>query len=141
METIMVHVEVDRQLMIRVSNELGTLAEVTNAVSDSGINMIALCAYSIEDTVAIMFVTEDNNAAKQILEERGYDIVEEEVLLLSVENKPGALQAVTDKLAESGIDLSLIYGSVDKSAEICKIILIAKDNLTAMMVIKSEFGR
>jgi hypothetical protein len=62
-------------------------------------------------------------------------------LLQLVENKPGALQVVTDKLAEASVDLTLIYGSVDKNAEMCKIVMITKDNLSAMMVIKSEFGR
>ena len=137
----MIKAQLNRQLMIQLKDATGTLAEVTSVISASGINILALCAYAVEETVAIMFVTQDNNAAKQILEAKGYDIVEEEVLLLSVENKPGALQGVTDKLAEAGIDLNLIYGSVDKSADMCKIVMIAQDNLSAMMVIKNEFGR
>ena len=133
----MVRVQLNRQLMIRTSNEIGSLAEVTNCVSKSGINMIALCAYAIEDTVAIMFVTEDNNAAKQILEKEGHEIVEEEVLLLSVDNKPGALQRITDKLAQEGLDLRLIYGSVEETAQTSKIVMIAQDNMEAMMIIRN----
>ena len=39
---VMVHAEWNRQLMISVPNTVGTLAEVTSAISSSGINLIAL---------------------------------------------------------------------------------------------------
>jgi len=138
---IMVSVELDRQLMISVDDHVGTLAEVTSMISASGINMIAICAYAINKTVAIMFVTEDNNAARKILEEQGYNVSEEEVILLSVENKPGALQAVTNKIAEAGINLKLIYGSVAKEGKVSRIVLISENNMDVMMMIKMEFGR
>ncbi len=137
----MVHAEMSRQLMISLDNNVGTLAEVTSAISASGINMVALCAYAVGKTVAIMFVTEDNNAARKILEGQGCPVREEEVILLSLENKPGALQSVTDKLAESGIDLKLIYGSVDKDSKTSRLVVIAENNLDVMMVIKTQLER
>ena len=66
----MIKAELNRQLMIQLKNTMGTLADVTAIISSSGINVIALCAYAIENTVAIMFVTEDNNEAKRLLEEK-----------------------------------------------------------------------
>lgn len=137
----MVNVELDRQLMISVEDHVGTLAEVTSAISSSGINMIALCAYAVNNKVAIMFVTEDNNGARRVLEGKGYQVREEEVILLSIENKPGALQTVTDKIAEAGINLRLLYGSVAKDGKNSRLIMISENNMEAMMLIKMEFGR
>ena len=137
----MVRGELSRQLMISLDNNVGTLAEVTSAISASGINMVALCAYAVEKTVAIMFVTEDNNAARKILEDQGCQVREEEVILLSLENKPGALQTVTNRLAEAGVDLKLIYGSVDKDSKTSRLISIAESNLDAMMIIKTQLER
>jgi len=34
-----------------------------------------------------------------------------------LDNKPGSLQSVTKKIAELGIDLNLLYGSVEKSGK------------------------
>jgi len=133
--------EIAKQLMIRVHNKLGSLAEVISVISAQGINMIALCAYEIENMVAIMFVTEDNNATKSILEKKGFRVNEEEIVLLTIDNKPGTLQRVTDKIAEAGIDLTLMYGSVAASAETCSIVLISKNNLDVMMLIKTELER
>ena len=112
----MIKAELARQLMVRGDNEIGMLAQITRVISKSEINLVALCAYSIGSNVAVMFVTDDNNEAKRLLTAKGYDIQEEEVILLSVDNQPGALQRVTDKIAEAGIDLTLVYGSVDESA-------------------------
>ena len=137
----MIKAELGRQLMIRVDDEVGTLAEVTSAISSYGVNLIAMCAYSVDRTVAIMFVSEDNNAAKQILEKQGFDVQEQEIVLLSIDNKPGMLQVVTDKIAEGGIDLRLLYGSVEESAKACRIVLVSNNNLDVMMIIKSELER
>lgn len=137
----MVKAELNRQLMIQLEDAAGTLAEVTSVVSASSINIIALCAYALQGKVAIMFVTEDNNGAKSVLEQKGFDVQEQEVVLLTLDNKPGALQFVTNKIAEAGIDLSLMYGSTDKDAVQSPIVLISKNNLDVMMLIKTQMER
>lgn len=137
----MIKAELDRQLMIHLKDTAGTLAEVLSVVSSSGINIIALCAYAIDGMVAIMFVSEDNNAAKSLLEKKGFDVQEEEVVLLTLDNRPGALQEVTNKIAEAGIDLTLMYGSADKDAEQSPIVLISRNNLDVMMLVKMEMER
>ena len=91
--------------------------------------------------MAVMFVTSDNNEAKRLLAAKGYDVQEEEVILLSIDNKPGAFQRVTDKIAEAGIDLILVYGSVDESAEVNRSVIISNNNLDMMMIIKTELER
>ena len=137
----MINAELSKQLMILVNNAVGSLAEVTSVVSSSGINLIALCAYEVEGKVAIMVVTADNNEAKKLLEKQGFAVQEQEVILLTIANKPGALQRVTDLLAGSGISLSLIYGSVDEKSESSRIIIIAEDNMDAMVIIKTLIER
>ncbi len=137
----MVKAELARQLMVRGNNEIGMLAKITRVLAASEINIIALCAYSIGKNVAVMFVTDDTNEAKKLLDGRGYDIQEEEVILLSIDNHPGALQKVTDKIAAAGIDLTLIYGSVDESAAVNRSVLISTHNLDVLMIIRTELER
>lgn len=137
----MITAEMSHQLMLRLDDQVGSLAEVISAISSSGINMIAICAYTLDKTVAIMFVTEDNNKAKKILEKYGMEVAVEEVILLSIENKPGALQSITDKIADSGIDLKLIYGSVDPNDNVSRIVIIAEDNMEVMLILKTMLER
>ena len=137
----MVKAELDRQLMIRVKDHVGTLSEVTHLISSSGINLVAICAYAVDNLVSVMFVTEDNNAARTILEGQNYHVQEDEVILLTIDNKPGALQTVTDKIAAAGIDLRLVYGSVEKTGTMSRIVMISKNNLDVMLLLKTEFER
>ena len=132
----MVNAVLDKQLIITVDNKVGTLAEVSSVVSSSGINMIAICAYAVDNKGFIMFVTEDNNRAKELLKVKGYNVREEEVILLSLRNKPGELQAITKKIADAGIDLTFIYGSVEKKRKVSQIVLISENNKAVLTAIK-----
>jgi hypothetical protein len=125
------------QLMITVNNKVGTLAEVLSTISSSGINLIAICAYAVDNNGFIMFVTEDNKKAKKLLEAKKYDVREEEAVLLTLDNKPGMLQAVTQRIADSGIDLTLVYGTVERKGKKSQVILIAENNDAVLAAIKT----
>ncbi len=125
------------QLMVHVDNKVGTVAEVSSTISSSGINLIAVCAYAVDNNGFIMFVTEDNKKAKKLLKDKNCDVREEEVVLLNIDNKPGALHAVTQRIADSGIDLTLIYGSVERKGKKSQIVLISEDNNAVLAAIKT----
>jgi len=124
----MIRAVLERQLMIQVNNDVGMLAAVTSIITSTGINLLANCAYAVDNKAAFMFVTDDNNGARKLLEANNINVQEEEVILLSIDNKPGVLRAVTDKMAEAGINLTLMYGSVDPGAEIARLVMVSKNN-------------
>lgn len=125
------------QLMITVTNKVGTLAEISSVVSSSGINIIAICAYAIDNNGFIMFVCEDNKKAKKILEAKGYDVREEEVVLLTLDNKPGELQSVAQRIADCGIDLTLAYGTVERKGKKSQVVMVAENNNAVLAAIKT----
>ena len=126
----------DHQIIITVDNKVGSLAEIATAVASSGINLTAICAYAADNKGMIMFVSDNNELAKKILKAKKYNIREEEVILISLDNRPGSLQSVTKKIAELGIDLNLLYGSVEKSGKTSRIVLISEDNDAVLTVLK-----
>lgn len=132
----MISAILDTQLMITVNNKVGTLAEVTNVISASKINLIAISAYAVENIGHIVFVTENNKEAKKLLKAKKYDVREEPVVLVTLDHKPGALQDVTTKIAQAGIDLTLIYGSVEKEGIISRIVMISEDNELLLLAIR-----
>jgi len=125
------------QLMINVNNNVGTVAGVSSVISSSGINVIAVCAYAVDNNGFIMFVTEDNKKAKKILMEKKYDVREEEIVLLNIDNKPGSLHAVTQRIADCGIDLTLVYGSVERKGKKSQVVLISENNNAVLAAIKT----
>jgi len=125
----------DKQLMIQVEDKVGSLAEVTSVISGSGINLLAVSAHAVDNRGTIMFVTEDNKQAKALLKTKKIDFREEEVVLVTVDNKPGALKTLTKKIADAGIDLNLLYGSVDKNSNLSRIVLVSENNDAVLMAV------
>ena len=133
----MITATLDKQLLITVDNRVGTLAEITKVVSSSGINLIAVCAYAFDNKGIIMFVSESNLLAKKLLTLKKYDVREEEIVLISVDNKPGTLQNLTEKIAEAGIDLTLLYGSVDRKGKTSRLVIVSENNNAVLDVVKN----
>lgn len=131
----MVDAVMDKQVIVTVDNKVGSLAEVSSVIASSGINLTAICAYAVDNKGIIMFVSENNADAERVLKQKGYAVRTEEVVLLSVDNKPGALQAVTEKIALAGIDLTLVYGSVDKKGKMSRLVLISENNKQVLMAL------
>lgn len=132
----MISILKDTQLIITVNNKVGSLAEIAGTIASSGINLIAICAYAADNKGIIMFVSDDNAAAKKILSAKKYDVREEDVILVSLDNRPGALKSITEKIAQLGIDLNLLYGSADKAGKTTRLVLISEDNDAVLTALK-----
>ncbi len=134
----MVKAELGTQLVIAVDNRVGALAEAARIVAGAKINLLAVCAYVIESKGFILFVTEDNQKAKEALKKKHYEVKEEEVVCVSVDNKPGTLEVVAEKIAKAGIDIRLIYGTADKSSKTNSLIILAENNKAALATIQAK---
>jgi len=132
----MINAILDSQLVITVNNKVGTLAEVTSVIAASRINLIAISAQAVDNVGHIYFVTENNKEARKLLQSKNYEVNEEKVVLVTLDHKPGALQAVTTKIAQAGLDLTLIYGSVEKEGIISRVVMIAEDNQSLLLAIR-----
>lgn len=127
-----------KQIVINASDRVGTLATINDIVSQSGINMIAICAYKRSRKSEIMFVSENNAYAKRLLKSKGFEVTDQEIVLLTVENRPGSLRHATDKIAEAGIDMTLIYGSVEKVGKTTHLVLVTEDNKKALAALRRK---
>jgi hypothetical protein len=66
-----------------------------------------------EDYSVIRFVVEQDQTslALEVLKERGYTIEETPVLIIILENRPGALGSMAKTFAQAGININYVYGS------------------------------
>ena len=133
----MANATLGKQLIISVDNRVGALAEASSIVADAGVNLIAVCGYVIDNKGFILFVTEDNDKAKSVLKAKRYDVREEEVILVSLDNKPGTLKMLTEKIAKVGVDLTLLYGSVEAKGKSSSVVIVSENNKVALAAIKA----
>ena len=126
-----------KEIVVTVQNKIGILAEISKLVADHGINIEAVAGYAMNNEAKIMLVTGDNLRIVDALRKAGYNsIKEEEVVIVELDNKPGALKNVTVVLAGQGIDIKHVYGTVSSAECPAKIILSTSDNEKALVTFK-----
>ncbi len=121
-------VTLEKQLNVTTNNKTGMLADVAGLIADRGINIENFCAYASGEKAIFHLLTNDNEKVKSILEGKGYQIEETEVILIRLWNRPGSLASVTAKLKLHGINLEHVYGTSSLSGERMTVIFSSDDN-------------
>jgi hypothetical protein len=126
-----------KELVVSLPNKVGILANISKVLADHGINIEGVAGYAQGADAVIMIVAEDTLRAKEALAKAGYkSIKESEVLVIDLENKPGALKVITAKLAKDGIDIRYAYGTACPSGCPARLILATSANEKALVSLK-----
>jgi hypothetical protein len=97
-------------LIIEIENEPGALARVAAAISDAGVNLAAATCMGGAENVELHVLVPHAEAAKHALALSQLAATRErEVVVVTVEDRPGVLADLTRKVARAGIDLDLVY--------------------------------
>ena len=108
--------KIGKQVHIRTPNKVGMLAEVTGAIAGAGVNIDTLAAFVADNKANFMVIT--NNNAKTIDALKAYEVKEEDVVVVELENKIGAATDMANKLKDAEIDLKYIYGTTSGSGPV-----------------------
>src|SRR6516164_3951487 len=97
------------QLALFLANKPGTLASVCDALAAENINIFGLTISDTVDHAVVRMVVSDPHKALSIFEAHGTLVVENEVLLIEHDNKPGSLSKVAKKLAAKKVNIEYAY--------------------------------
>jgi hypothetical protein len=110
----MVHVQLRNEILFKAPTRIGLLADVTEALRDAGVNILAIGAYDKGDAGEFLMITSNNKDAYAALEKFGGELDMASVVMAEVPNKPGELAAISRRLADNHINVSQVYAtSVD----------------------------
>src|SRR3954469_14461483 len=97
-------------LVIDIENTPGALARVAAAISDAGVNIAAATCLGPGKRAELHILVPHGEAAKHALAISHVAVSHErEVVVVDVEDRPGALADLTRKIAKAGVDLDLVY--------------------------------
>jgi hypothetical protein len=97
-------------LVIDIDNVPGALARVAAAISDAGVNIAAATCIGPGERAELHILVPHAEAAKRALAISQVGVSRErEVVVVDVEDRPGALADLTRKIARAGVDLDLVY--------------------------------
>lgn len=95
----------EKQLFVRVDNQVGKLAEVTNKLRSCDINIHSLIAFGENGRGTLVLGTSDNERAKEFLRSSVRAMEEFPVLVVEVPDRVGAFDEVVQKVAAGGISI------------------------------------
>jgi hypothetical protein len=93
------------QFVVQLDNRPGALAGLARALAARGIDIRGMSGGGSGDHAYAVLTTSDDAATRAVLRAGGYPYVEGETLIVEVEDRPGGLAAVTEKLAAAGVDI------------------------------------
>jgi hypothetical protein len=99
----------ETQFSIFLINKPGVLAAVTSALAKSHVNIIALALMDSGEHGALRIVCSDSAKAREVLGKAHDRWTECEVLVVQLDNRPGAFAAVAQALADHKVNITYAY--------------------------------
>ncbi len=101
--------QIATQLAVFLENKPGTFAAVCQALADAKINIFALTVSDTVDHAVVRMVVSDTAKAIHLFGEHGVLVVENEVLMIEADNKPGVLVEIASKMARAKVNIEYAY--------------------------------
>ncbi len=98
-----------RQLSVFLENKVGQLSKVCRTLANNNINIIASNLADTSDFGIFRMVLNKPGEAKKILKEAGFTVLENNVVALDIEDRPGGLADVLEILEKNKINIEYLY--------------------------------
>jgi hypothetical protein len=107
------------EIFVVMENKPSMLGDLCSHLAENEVNIEAIGVF--HDT-AKLYVKNLNKAVK-LLQKLNYTTELRDVLLVDLENRPGALAELATKLGDEGINVEYCYGTLSKKTNLTSVIL------------------
>ncbi len=98
-----------KQISIFIENKKGSLAEVTEFIAKSNINLKALSIADTQDFGILRIITDNPDKARDILKREGYTVTATSVLAVALNDSPGSMAAILGVLSKADVSVEYTY--------------------------------
>jgi hypothetical protein len=130
------------QLVISVTNKPGSLARVASILGDAGVNIKSFLAPEVTAEKAskgdLRVLVSDLERARAALKGKRIRFRQEDILILSLENTPGALRDVADILTTAKINIQCGYCTPSREGKRAIVVLTVSDTQKALDVLRGR---
>jgi hypothetical protein len=131
----MAEAKVVQELFVTAPNRVGLLAQVTEAISEAGVDIYAIAGYEKDGRGEFMIVTSDNERATVALANIiNMSVVRKDVIMLDLAAEPGSLAKEAAKLARENVDIHWIYGTAGDGTHV-SLVLRVDDPVGAVKIL------
>jgi hypothetical protein len=112
------------------------LARLAKALAKAKINITAFAAYGAGSESPVRLLVKNPAKARKAIQPLGVRVTEEDVLRLTLPEKPGQLAAIAERLAEQNINIEYAYETVAARAKQADLVLAVSDLAGAMKALR-----
>jgi hypothetical protein len=103
-----------KDLTVVLVNRPGTLADAAEALGGAGINIDGVCGFPAGSEGLMHVLVADATPARQALTDAGLEVRDErDVVVTSVDDRPGAGGVLLRRIADAGANVDLLYLTMD----------------------------
>src|SRR5687767_3540036 len=102
----MSELKIETQFSVFLVNKPGVLAQVTGALGQEKINLVAMTLVDSQEHGVLRFVAEDPVRARQVITRLNLPMTETDILRMDLSNRPGALADVASLLGQNHININ-----------------------------------
>jgi len=125
-----------RQVSVWVDSSPGQIARVARALARARIRITAFTCYGNGNEIPVRLLVSSPARARKVLRDLDLRVTEEEVLRLTLPDKPGTLAEIAERLAEAHINIDYSYATVAKGEKQSDLVLAVSDLVGALKVLK-----
>jgi hypothetical protein len=129
------------QFSIFMVNKPGVLAQLLGEFARAKINVIAMTVMDSVEHGVLRVVLAEPQKAREVLSKLNAPYNETEVLCITLDNRPGALAIVAEKLAKDHINISYAYCTAGAKGGRTTGVLKVADVKKAMRVLQENHKR
>jgi len=94
-----------RQFVVQLENRPHELAHLARALASRGVNITHISFAGAGPVGSAFLTTDDDAATRDVLRSFGNQFIEGETIVVDVEDRPGGLAEVTERLAQAGVNV------------------------------------
>ncbi len=120
-----------KQISVFVENKHGKLSTITRILADNNISIRALCMADTTDFGIFRLIVSDYVEAEKALKAAGITCSVTDVLVVEIDDTPGAFADAMALLADNHISLEYVYAFLTPEVGKAYIIIRVEDNAAA----------
>ena len=111
------NIQITKQLALFLDNRPGTLARVCETLAEAKISILAISTSDTVDHSVVRLVVNEPDRALRIFEEYSALVVDDDVVLIEGDNRPGSLAKICTDLSAAKVNIEYAYCATAPSAK------------------------
>ena len=130
--------KVETQLSVFMENKPGRLASMCRVLADMNVNIQSMTVHDTVDHAIVRLIVENPTKALILLEEHGVYIITAKILVVNIDNEPGAIADIARRLAMADENIEYAYCTSTRNQSTGLFVIKTKDPEQTMTVLEES---